>query len=268
MKKSDIKIAILRIEGTNCEEESLLAFKFLGTSPEYVHINELTRGKKRLEEYHMIFIPGGFSGGDYVRAGAIFASRMKGTISKDLKKFIEEEKIVLGVCNGFQVLIELGFLPGIDTNWSEKPQAGLAPNISNRFECRWIYVKKEKTSCNFLNNIKNGDVFAMPIAHAEGRFMFPKEKEKKYLQHMLDYNQISLRYVDKNGDYLPYPWNPNGSIFNIAGVCNEQGNVFGLMPHPERAFFNYQHPEYHRNNSDSPGKKMFIGIVDYLIKKF
>lgn len=268
MKKNEIRIAILRIEGTNCEDESFLAFKDLGASPEYVHLNELTRGKKSIENYHMIFIPGGFSGGDYVRAGAIFASRMKGTISKDLKKFIDDGKIVLGVCNGFQVLIELGFLPGIETNWSEKTQAGLAPNISNRFECRWIYVKKEKSSCSFLDGMENGEVFSMPIAHAEGRFMFPREYENKFLNHMLDHGQIALRYVDPEGNYSSYPWNPNGSFYNIAGVCNEQGNVFGLMPHPERAFFKYQHPGFFRNNSNTPGRIMFKGMVDYLHRKF
>ncbi|MDP8011647.1 MAG: phosphoribosylformylglycinamidine synthase subunit PurQ [Thermoplasmata archaeon] len=268
MKKDEIRIAILRIEGTNCEEESYNAFKILGTKPEYVHVNELSRGLKKLNDYQMIFIPGGFSGGDYVRAGAIFASRMKGTISMDLKKFIDDGKLVIGVCNGFQVLIELGFLPGINTDWSEKPQAALAPNISNRFECRWIYVKKEKNSCEFLKNIDDGKIIALPIAHAEGRFIFSKENEKKYLEHMIDNNQIALRYVDPNGNYEEYPWNPNGSLYNIAGICNENGNVFGLMPHPERAFSRYQHPGFYRNLYEEPGKKIFKGMVDYIVKKF
>ncbi len=129
-------------------------------------------------------------------------------------------------------------------------------------------MKKEKSSCEFLNKIKDGEVFAMPIAHAEGRFIFSKENEKKYLDHMISHKQIALRYVNENGDYASYPWNPNGSLYNIAGICNEQGNVFGLMPHPERAFSRYQHPGFYRGLFEEPGKRMFNGIVEYLLKKY
>ncbi|MEL9998460.1 MAG: phosphoribosylformylglycinamidine synthase subunit PurQ [Thermoplasmata archaeon] len=268
MNKDSIRVAILRMEGTNCEEESFNSIYESGASPEYVHINELALRKKNIHDYQMLFIPGGFSGGDYVRAGAIFASMIKGPLLKEIVKFIEEGKVVLGVCNGFQVLVELGLLPGIDGLISEKPQAVLAPNISNKFECRWVYVKVEENNCKFMNFYKNGEIIQLPIAHAEGRFMFSKEKENEYLNKMISSKQIVLRYVDKNGNYSGYPWNPNGSIHNIAGICNGMGNVLGLMPHPERAFYKYQHPEYSINGGKNYGKNLFRGIINYLEKNF
>ncbi len=264
MDKSEIRVAIVRMEGTNCEDETYVSFKSLGTKPEYVHLKLFENRKVNLEDYHILVFPGGFSGGDYVRAGAIFASRMKGTVSKDLFNFIENEKAIVGICNGFQVLIELGFLPGWETLWSEKPQAALAPNISNRFECRWVYVKKENTSCKLLNDLKKEEIMALPIAHAEGRVVL----ENKILENIIENKQIAFRYVDSNGKYADYPWNPNGSMYNIAGMCNSIGNVLGLMPHPERAFFKYQHPEYLRSGGDDPGRRIFKSVVNYIEKKF
>lgn len=267
MKIEDIKVALLRIEGTNCEDESLTALKYLGAKPEHVHLNELIRKRKNLEDYQMLFIPGGFSAGDYIRAGVIFAARIKATIRGDLLRFIEEGKIVLGVCNGFQVLIELGILPGIENVWDEKPEAVLAPNISNRFECRWIYLKKEKSVCPFYETLPD-KVFSMPIAHAEGRFMLPENKEEYMLNKIIENGQIAFRYVDRDGNYADYPWNPNGSLYNIAGICNRYGNVIGMMPHPERAFFPYQNLEFKRGNVETPGKYIFDGILKYISRKF
>ena len=140
------KIAILRMEGTNCEYESYLAFKRLDAQPEYVHLKELERKKKNLEEYDCVFIPGGFSAGDYVRGGAIFAARLKESIFKDLKKFVENGYPVVGICNGFQVLIELGMLPAL-YGISEQPEACLTTNDSNRFECRQTLIRHERSVC-------------------------------------------------------------------------------------------------------------------------
>lgn len=267
MKGSDLRVAVLRMEGTNCEEESLNSMIRVGANSEYVHIREFINGRKSIHDYHMLFFPGGFSGGDYVRAGAIFASMIKGPLLREIVKFIEDGKVVLGVCNGFQVLVELGLLPGIGAIMSERPQAALAPNISNRFECRWIYVKVEENNCRFLK-YRTGNIITLPIAHAEGRFMLPREKMEEYLHEMIKNKQIVMRYVDRQGNYSGYPWNPNGSIDNIAGVCNEIGNVLGLMPHPERAFFRYQHPEYSINGGRNDGAAVFKGIMDYLQKRF
>ncbi len=267
MKTEDIRIALLRIEGTNCEDESLNALKSMGARPEHVHLNELIRKKRNLEDYQMLFIPGGFSAGDYIRAGIIFAARIKATIKNDLLKFIEDEKIVLGVCNGFQVLTELGILPGIENLWEEHPGAVLAPNISNKFECRWIYLKKERSVCPFNETLPD-KVFSMPIAHAEGRFMLPENREKYLLEKMIDNGQIAFRYVDREGNFEGYPWNPNGSLYNIAGLCNMTGNVIGMMPHPERAFFDFQNLEFWRGNSETPGRYIFEGILKHISRKF
>ncbi len=231
-----MKVAILQMEGTNCEEESYIAFKESGFEPEYLHINLLKKGM--LENYDMIFVPGGFSSGDYVRAGAIFAARLKAKVWKDLKRFVEEGKPVMGVCNGFQVLIELGLLPGTD-GISEEPEAALATNESNRFECRWVYLKKFSDTI-FSKHV--GDKITLPVAHAEGRFL----ADKKTIEKIEEQNQVVFRYIAPDGSRPDYPWNPNGSVNDIAALVNSYGNVFGIMPHPERAFFWYQHPDWNR----------------------
>ncbi|MEA2053840.1 MAG: phosphoribosylformylglycinamidine synthase subunit PurQ [Candidatus Thermoplasmatota archaeon] len=262
MKKEDIKIAILRIEGTNCEEESFNALSELGVQPEYVHLNEIGSGqKKNIFDYQGIFIPGGFSSGDYVRAGAIFAARIKALMVDELKEFVGNGYPVVGVCNGFQVLIELGLLPAID-GVSEIPEACLAVNDSNRFECRPTLLRHDNVS-PLTSKIKEGDVLLIPSAHMEGKLMLPKDKEKQYLRDMEENGQIVFRYVNKDGETASYPWNPNGSLSNIAGICNPEGNVLGMMPHPERAFYSWQHPGWKRNE-EGDGRAIFESIVDYI----
>ncbi len=272
MKKEDIKIAILRIEGTNCEEESFRAFAELGVQPEYVHLNELGRGKSILD-YHGIFIPGGFSSGDYVRAGAIFAARLKALAMNELREFVKNGYPVVGICNGFQVLIELGLLPGIN-GISDVPEAALAVNDSDKFECRPTLLRHDSVS-PLTSRISKGEVVLIPSAHMEGKLMLPEEKEKQYLDEMEANGQIVFRYVNEEGEEAGYPWNPNGSISNIAGICNPDGNVLGMMPHPERAFHSWQHPEW-KNAVDGrdedldggggrgDGRAVFESIVDYI----
>ena len=231
-------MAILQIEGTNCEEESYTAFKELGQEVEYLHLNLLKRGKKILEDYDILFIPGGFSAGDYVRAGAIFAARLKAIAMRALKNFVDEGKIIIGVCNGFQVLIELGLLPAVD-DISDKPEAALMTNDSNRFECRWTYLKKENNGI-FTKDVPS--IISLPVAHAEGKFV----TDEKTLEKIIVNKQIAFKYVKPDGSKADYPWNPNGSMEDIAAITNPQGNVLGIMPHPERAFFPYQHPDWNR----------------------
>ena len=247
-----MKAAILQMEGTNCEEESYLAFKHFGIDVEYVHINLLKKGKKSLEDYEVLFIPGGFSAGDYVRAGSIFAARLKAAAWKSLVKFVEDEnKRVIGVCNGFQVLIELGFLPGTN-GISSVPQAALATNNSNRFECRWVYVRNERKT-HFTSLAP--DVLSLPVAHAEGRFI----TTPKIMDEIVANKQIVLRYISPDGSEPEYPWDPNGSMAHIAGIVNSYGNILGLMPHPERAFYWYHHPDWSR-------KKRGVGDGYYIFK--
>ncbi len=233
-----MRVAILQMEGTNCEEESYVAFKELGHEPEYLHINVLKRKSGMLEDYDVLFIPGGFSSGDYVRAGAIFAARLKAVAMNDIKRFVDDGKIIMGVCNGFQVLIELGLLPGVD-GISEEPKAALMVNDSNRFECRWTYLRKERDG-RFTRH--SPEIISLPVAHAEGKFV----TDSRTLEEIIENGQIAFRYVKPDGSKAEYPWNPNGSMEDIAALTNPEGNVLGIMPHPERAFFWYQHPDWMR----------------------
>lgn len=277
VKREEIRVGILRIEGTNCEQESFNSFKRLGVKPEFVHLKQLlgidcNRGEERnLFDYQCIVIPGGFSAGDYVRAGAIFASRMKSKLSKDLKDYVRQEYPMIGICNGFQVLIELGILPGIDEIMSEYPKACLMTNDSNRFECRPTYLRHDnRGKCVFTRRIKKGEIRLIPSAHAEGKLVFPSGEEKRILKDLEENDQIVFRYVDPDGKLAGYPWNPNGSVDNIAGICNSIGNVFGMMPHPERVFYKFQHPDWTRKglDGDGDGRAVFDSVVEYIEKRF
>ena len=274
MDVEEIKVAVVRIEGTNCEDETVLAFKNLGVFCESVHLKQFYSDMIRDEEqrnitdYNCLVFPGGFSAGDYVRAGAIFSARTKSVLQKDIENFIKTGYPVLGICNGFQVLVELGALPGFDEDKpiAEKPEMALGVNESNRFECRPSFLKHEnRGKCVFTRKLKK-DVVMFPVAHAEGRVIFPMGKEEEYVEKLKENDQIVFRYVNDKGDYAGYPWNPNGSYYNIAGICNVKGNVFGLMPHPERVFWSYQHPD-ERSDEYGDGKAVFESVIEYL-KRF
>ena len=276
MKKENIKIAILRIEGTNCEQESFDSFKRLGADPEFVHLKQLLHidcnkdEKRDIFDFQCLMLPGGFSAGDYIRGGAIFAARMKSKLEKDLVKFVKEEHPILGVCNGFQVLTELGLLPGINDIITHAPDACLNINDSNRFECRPTLLKHENNGkCIFTSKIPKNDIRLIPSAHAEGKLLFPLDRQEDYLKKLEENDQIVFRYVDSDGNYAGYPWNPNGSTYNIAGICNRDGNVFGMMPHPERVFNRFQHPDWTQGNERNlygDGKAIFDSVVDYIEK--
>ncbi len=263
MDLDEIRVAVIRIEGTNCEEETVNAFKECGVFAEAVHLKQFYSDMIRDEEqrtfsdYTCIVIPGGFSAGDYVRAGAIFSARLKSVLSKDLEEFIKQGYPVLGICNGFQVLAELGALPGFDEDkpLSDKPEMALSINDSGKFECRPCFLMHEnRGKCVFTWKIGKRDIVMFPIAHAEGKVTFPAEKEQEYIETLKQNDQIVFRYVDPNGNYAGYPWNPNGSVYNIAGICNVTGNVLGMMPHPERAFW---YP-------NKQGKALFESVVEYM----
>jgi len=272
MKAEDIRVCIMRVGGTNCDAETKRAINELGAKAEVVHLNELTK-KGNLLDYDALVFPGGFSYGDYVRAGAIWA---KGTLAKlrgDLKVFVDEERPILGICNGFQVLVEAGLLPAFE-GISEYPEATLATNIPIGYNCRWVHLRHEnRGKCIFTQNIPDGAVLRIPVAHGEGRFLFAKEKEARCLEKLIENDQLVFRYCSSDGSPADgmYPMNPNGAFYDIAGICNPSGTVFGLMPHPERAFYGWQLPDWTQMDNVptfGDGKKIFESVVEYLKKRF
>ncbi len=277
MNVDEIKVCVLRIEGTNCEEEAYNAFKMLGADPEKVHLKQLIGDcspsmRRDLDDYHILMFPGGFSAGDYVRAGAIFAARIRSGLGPEVENFVSSGRPVLGVCNGFQILVELGLLPSFDEIMSEEPRSALYTNDSGRFECRPTYLKHENHGrCVFTTLLPRGEIVLFPSAHAEGNLRFPSESEAEMVQRLEENDQIVFRYVDAEGAYAGYPWCPSGTIANIAGICNPEGNVLGLMPHPERVMFRYQHPDWTREqdpNAPGDGRVIFASALDHVSKRY
>ena len=224
--------------------------------------------RRKLSDYQALIIPGGFSAGDSIRSGAVFGTLMQAKLETEMKEFAREGKIIGGICNGFQVLTTAGFLPG-------NVQAALTTNASGKFESRFVYLKTLRKT-PFTEKIEPEQILSFPIGHGEGRFLFVPGKDKKSLKELQDNNQIVFQYCKPNPESrIPspanseYPYNPNGSTFDIAGVCNLEGNIVGWMPHPERVQDNFNHFDFHRNNRTAgDGMVIFESIVDYLQKKF
>ncbi|MGQ9515276.1 MAG: phosphoribosylformylglycinamidine synthase subunit PurQ [Thermoproteota archaeon] len=272
MKREQIKVCIPRVGGTNCDFETQIAFKELGTRVDVVHMNWIYRGTHSILDYDVLVFPGGFAHGDYVRAGAIWAKEMVARIGKELRMFIDSGKPIIGICNGFQVLVESGLLPGF-SDFSEYAEASLSTNSSARFECRWVHLRYEnRGACLLTKYLPKGAVLRMPVAHGEGRFTFDKEREKEKLNILLQNDQLVFTYAMPDGrraDGL-YPFNPNGSFEDIAGICNTQGNVLGVMPHPERSFYGWQLPDWQKKGLQKygDGKLLFESILKFVEEKF
>lgn len=251
-----LKALILRAPGTNCDIETKRCVEHFNIKGEIVHVNKLIRGECKLEDYHCLIIPGGFSYGDRVRSGAILGKILKERLGSEIKRFLNEDKPILGICNGFQTLIEANLLDSVS----------LLKNISNRYECRWIYLKVTSEKTIYTRGLKN-KVLYIPVAHSEGR-VYMDEKTYKKLEES---SRIIIKYCLENGEdaNMRYPYNPNGSYKDIAGICDETGLVFGLMPHPERAFYWYLYPDWTRNRRDvGDGYFIFKNLYEYLSKKF
>jgi len=272
VKVEEIRVCVMRVGGTNCDAETKRAFTELGANAEVVHLNEAVKNRSLLD-YNALVFPGGFSYGDYVRAGAIWAKGTLTKLRKDLKLFVDEGRPILGICNGFQVLVEAGLLPAFK-GISEYPAATLATNIPIGYNCRWVYLKHENSGrCLFTQKIPKDKVLRMPVAHGEGRFLFSKEKENRFLKQLYDNDQLVFRYCNKEGEYADgeFPVNPNGAFHDIAGICDPAGTVFGLMPHPERAFYGWQLPDWTKTETVptyGDGKQVFESMVEYLKKRF
>jgi phosphoribosylformylglycinamidine synthase I len=229
-----VRTLILRAPGTNCDVETAFAFEQAGAEVISAHINELVRKDKRISDYQILVIPGGFTYGDDISAGKILANELKLKLGDDIQKFVGGGGLILGICNGFQVLVKAGILPQ-SADASQK--LTLANNDSSRFECRWVYLSVDKKSpCVFTKGISS---LYLPIAHGEGKVM----AEAKALAGL----KVVLRYADEKGNVrADYPYNPNGSADSIAGICDSSGRIFALMPHPERFLRWTQHPRWVR----------------------
>ncbi len=245
------------MEGTNCDSEAYRAFRQSKFIPEFVHINELDRGKKRIGDYSAVFIPGGFSGGDYIRAGALFSARLRKHMPSIIR-FVDSGRPVIGVCNGFQILADLGLLP--DISGKQEREVALSVNKSGKFECRDTYLRVESDHKLIGSRYKKGDVALATVAHSEGRLIFRNEETNAEAEKR---NLVLFRYSNQTGETAGYPWNPNGSAGDIAGLSNESGNVIGMMPHPERKLF------VSRDHSVGKvfGQDFFSAIHDYAIKQ-
>ena len=258
------KVLILRTAGTNCDAETDTAFQLAGAETALIHIQNLISGKVNLTDYQILALPGGFSYGDDISAGILLAVEMKHKLRDALNRFVADDKLILGICNGFQVLVRTGLLPGMDpsnSNTSEMTQrTTLAMNTSAKFECRWVDLATEESPCVFTKGIK--ERIYLPVAHAEGRFTAASD----VLEELESNKQIVFRYA-KSG----YPHNPNGSDADIAGICDATGRIFGLMPHPERFLMKWNHPRWTRlagteasSSEEGDGLSIFKNAVNYV----
>lgn len=250
------KALILRAPGANCDLETQFAFERAGAAAERVHINRLRERPGLLQSYQILVIPGGFTYGDDVAAGKIFAVQLSHFLSDALHRFRAADRLILGICNGFQVLLKAGLLIPAD---DEGPLATLTHNTHGRFEDRWIHLQATPGRCPFLQGCER---LHLPVAHGEGNFIC---RAPWILQGLVQAGQVVLRYVGEDGQPGPYPINPNGSQGDVAGVCDASGRVLGLMPHPERHVLPTQHPRWTRLGlaEEGDGLPLFRNAVQY-----
>ncbi|MCX7705294.1 MAG: phosphoribosylformylglycinamidine synthase I [bacterium] len=251
-----VKVLILRTAGTNCDYETEWVCKLAGAHPSRIHIREITSGRKNILDFDVLIIPGGFSYGDDLGAGKVLANELMLKCYEQIEKFREKKRPIIGICNGFQVLVKGKMLPF----WN-KSTASLVWNDSGRFEDRWVYLRVERSKSPFFKNLP--EIIRFPVAHAEGKFVV---KSNYVLEKIEKDKQIVLRYVDASGESASYPYNPNGSIGNIAGVCDETGLVVGMMPHPERAVVGIHPPDWYRRVERETyfyGYKFFTNVIEY-----
>lgn len=270
MRREDIRVLMMRAPGTNCDEETVRAFRDQGVQVHLVQTQKIFR-ERNLEDYDVLVFPGGFSYGDYVRSGAIWAKECEYRIGGELEAFVDEGKPVVGICNGFQQLVEMGFLPGWEGR-SIYPEAALG-NSTRGYQNRWIRMKYVGGgNCGMMAALKPGFILQCPVAHGEGRFIFPPGQREELLERLYNLDMLVWRYVKADGSFaeLDWPENPNGAYHDIAGICNPEGNVLGIMPHPERAYYGYLMPEWTKERQPphyGDGYPFFTSIVDYVEKE-
>jgi len=263
------KCVILTGFGINCEQECKWALELAGAkSVEIVHISQILEGEKRLNDYQFIIFPGGFLDGDDLGSAKVQVNRFsyakikqnKQKLMDSLIEFISKGNLALGICNGFQFMVKAGIIPTIDNTNNFKQVSTLTFNDSGKFEDRWVYLKVNQASpCIFTKGLEK---LYLPVRHGEGKFFCNND----VLKEIISNNLFVLQYSDETyNPTMAYPYNPNGSHYSIAGVCDKSGRLFGLMPHPEAFIFPQHHPRWQRQNITEPdGLKIFKNALKYL----
>jgi phosphoribosylformylglycinamidine synthase len=240
------KVIVLRTAGTNCDHETVNVFEYLGAEVSLVHINSLLRKEVSLQDFHCLVLPGGFADGDYIASGKILANKLKYNLKEDIQRFIEDKKLILAICNGFQALVKSGFLPALNNSFEQ--QVTLISNDSGHFQDEWITLKNAGARhCIWTKGIES---IYCPINHAEGKLVLKEE----ILKELLEKDLIAFKYEK----------NPNGSTESIAGICDETGRIFGLMPHPEKNAYSITDPRSTRTELPFEGEGMQLfrnGII-------
>ncbi len=237
------------------------AFGLAGALAQRVHINRVIERPEMLEDFHIMVFPGGFSYGDDVAAGKILANQVTHHLSDRMRDFIAGGKLILGICNGFQVLVKTGILGRVDDVCDEQ-MITITDNDSGKFEDRWIWLEPSSEKCVFINPDTR---IYLPIAHGEGKVVF---KNSGVLNKLKADGRVAFRYVDEQGNFGGFPVNPNGSTDSIAALCDTTGRVLGLMPHPERFVRFTQHPHWSRleDKARADGRMIFENAVRYAEK--
>jgi len=263
------RVAVLSGFGINCEAETMAAFEMAGASADRFHVNRLVSGEHDLDDFQIMAVPGGFSFGDHLGSGRLLGNRLRYGIREQVRGFVTGGKPVIGICNGFQVLVKMGLLPG-DEGVSLTQTASLALNDSGQYENRWATLEFDPSSpCVWTRGLER---MRVPVRHGEGKFVTDDES---LLDRWAESGQLVARYVDPESDYpgasdeiLPYPVSPNQSWRNIAGVCDPTGLVFGLMPHPEANHSTWLGASWTREQTDhgeGEGMAIFHNAVRHVL---
>ncbi|MCF7791388.1 MAG: phosphoribosylformylglycinamidine synthase I [Victivallales bacterium] len=264
----EVKSLIITGYGLNCETETKAAFDYCGATSDLIHLNDILKEKNILNSYHILSFIGGFSFGDHLGGGTVFANKVKYGLKEQITEFIKSGKLIIGICNGFQTLIRMGLLPGLKENYFTSQKVALDWNDSGVFRDSWVTLKTNPESpCVFIKDINK---IELPIRHGEGKFV----AEKDILDELESENLVAFRYADKNGrPTSQFPYNPNGSLNNIAGICDPTGRIFGLMPHPEAYLSPYNHPNWRTAKEsgtlrcEGAGTLIFRNAVEYIKEK-
>ena len=263
---SNVPVLIITGYGLNCEDESRFAWELAGAQPSFIHFNDLLAQPRRLHDYSALMFIGGFSYGDHMTSGHVFALRARHRMSADLEKFIAEGKLIMGVCNGFQIVVKLGLLPGLDSDHFTQ-KLSLMQNDCGMFQNYWVDLRFESLSpCVFTRGIGR---MQLPVRHGEGKIF---TLDKNLLNRIEDEGCVACRYADpKTGEATQqYPHNPNGALNAIAGLCDPTGRIFGMMPHPEAYLYPENHPHWDLQRQDGrlpqhgSGLSIFLNAVRHL----